>query len=122
VGEVQEFDVRMLVEGARRSCCSESYQVLDRARAYRISIGARIDEFGNATCFLDIILNMCPGDPMLSVPMLERNISLLKDLKERGYALSCEEGQVTCEAEVVEGLLVTEYEDVKRLVEKHGLR
>jgi hypothetical protein len=94
---VWAVDAQRLVDGARKSCCRESYLVLGRNRVVRIGVGARLEGADRPITFIDVSIDLCPGGPSLDTGLLERGIALAKGLKALGYEMECLEGVLSCE-------------------------
>jgi hypothetical protein len=109
-------DVKKLVSEARRSCCGESYTILERNVAYRIGVGAIIDESDKSTVFIDITISLCPNNHVFNIGLLEKNLHLAKRLKDRDYNLTCVQGQITFEKSLEGEDIRQEYMEIKRII------
>ena len=94
---VRKIDVNKLKADAKKSCCNESYMVLERNQIVKIGVGAKFGGGDKCDFFLDITINLCPGTHLLNTKLLEKSIALAKELKILGYELDCQEGQVISE-------------------------
>lgn len=91
------MDARALEDKARTSETGEHFQELDKGTSYRIGVGARVSSPEPPSFFIEVIVNPCPG-PGVDLSLLEKNLSVLKELETRGYTVRCEDdGSIVCE-------------------------
>jgi len=115
--ETHLIDIKVLKSEAETSEHGESYRVLERTRNYRIGVGARLGPSGQAFCFLEVVVHLCPSTSEVDTALLEKSLTFLKELQARGYSLSCEDdGSISCEISLTPDNLDTEYEAVKSTV------
>ena len=114
-----KVDVNSLQEEAKKSEDKEAFTVLLRTRAYRVGIGARLKTSADPIFFVEIIARLCPRDHPVNLSSLEKNLNILKQLKERGYHLTCDEdGTISCELVVRSENLVAECKTASSIVEE----
>jgi hypothetical protein len=114
-----KVDVNSLQEEAKKSEDKEAFTVLLRTRAYRVGIGARLKTSADPIFFVEIIAKLCPRDHPVNLTSLEKNLNILKQLKEKGYHLTCDEdGTISCELAVRSENLVAEYKTASSIVEE----
>ena len=117
--ETTRIDTKILKAEAETSEHGESYRVLERSPNYRIGVGARLNPSGQVLCFLEVVVHLCPRTPEVDTGLLEKGVTLLKELEARKYSLSCEDnGGISCEIDVAHENLDDEYEAVKRIVKR----
>jgi hypothetical protein len=108
--EANKINVNYLQEEAKKSEDKEAFTVLAKMPSYRVGVGARLESPANPIFFVEIIISLCAGHHM-NLRFLERKLLILRQLKERGYLLTCEEdGTVSCELAVPSENLTVEYE------------
>jgi hypothetical protein len=116
--EMNKVDVNSLQEEAKRSEDKEAFTVLARTHAYRVGIGARL-KTSNPIFFIEIIVRLYLRNHHVNLHSLEKNLNILKQLKERGYHLTCDEdGTISCELLVQSENLVAEYKTANSIIEK----
>jgi len=109
-------DAKALLDEARDSGHGESYRITDRGQCFRIGVGVRLAP-EKASFFIDALVNLCPDSPEVDLSLLERKLKLLRELKLKGYSLSCQDrGSVLCELDVSEKEIVPERESIKDIV------
>ena len=114
-----KVDVNSLQEEAKKSEDKEAFAVLLRTRAYRVGVGARLKTRADPIFFVEIIARLCPRNHPVNLSSLEKNLNILKQLKERGYHLSCDEdGTISCELAVQSENLVAEYKTASSIIEE----
>ncbi len=95
--EERPIDARAIEDCARASDTGEHFQELDKGTSYRIGVGARMNSPERPAFFIEVIVNPCPG-PGVDLSMMERNLSVLKELEVRGYTMRLEDdGSIVCE-------------------------
>jgi hypothetical protein len=88
---------------------------------YRVGVGARMESPEQTTYFVEIIVSLCASDHVVNLDFLKKNLAILRQLKERGYVLACEEdGTVSCELAVPLENLTVEYEATTSIIERIG--
>ena len=115
------IDVEKLKEDASNSCCKESYFVIERNSVLRIGAGARVNEDGTCLLFIEISLNLCPGKSVLNTVSLEKSVQLAKVLKDRGYEITCHEGQINFEKVLSETEINKEYEQIRIIIDEANI-
>ena len=91
------MDARAIEDTARASDTGEHFQELDKKPSFRIGVGARVRPPERPAFFIEVIVNPCPG-PDVDLSLMEKNLSILKDLETRGYTMRCEDdGSIVCE-------------------------
>ncbi len=91
-------DLASLARRARASEDGESYLAIAKEPGFRIGMGARTSRRHDPDFFVEVVLNPFPDRPGVDPGHLEAQARLLKQLRDRGYALSCDDGGVvTCE-------------------------
>lgn len=113
------IDVQSLREEAKNSEHRESYRVLERSHNYRIGVGARLTSSGQLSFFLEAIIYLCPDASGVDLPLLEKNLMLLRELQTRGYSLSCQDdSSILCETTVPPQNLVAEYRTIGSITKR----
>jgi hypothetical protein len=114
-----KIDINSLQEEAKKSEEKEAFTVLARTNGYRVGVGARLKTPANPIFFVEIIASLCPRHHDVNLNSLEKNLRTLKQLKERGYLLTCDEdGTISCEFPVPSENLVAEYKAANSILEK----
>lgn len=117
--EANKIDINSLQEEAKKSEEKEAFTVLARTSGYRVGVGVRLKAPANPIFFVEIIASLCPRHHAVNLNSLEKNLHILKQLKERGYVLTCDEdGTISCELPVPSENLVAEYKVVNSIIEK----
>jgi hypothetical protein len=117
--EANKIDINSLQEEAKKSEDKEAFTVLVRTHSYRVGVGARLTAPANPIFFVEIIASLCPSHHAVNLHSLKKNLHTLKQLKERGYMLTCEEdGIVSCELVVPSKDLAAEYKAAILMVKK----
>lgn len=119
--EANKINTQSLQEEAKKSKDKEAFTVLARMRNCRFGVGARLESSAKPIFFIEIIASLCANHHVVNLNFLEKNLLILKQLKERGYVLTCEEdGTVSCELIVPPENLTLEYEAAISIIEKHA--
>jgi hypothetical protein len=114
----EPLNAKVLLEEAKASEHGEAYRTLDKNSNFRIGIGVRLTPSHQPSFFVEILIHLCPNFRNADLDLLEKSLTCLKELKERNYALTCQDGNcVSCEATVSAAKLVKEYDKVKALME-----
>jgi hypothetical protein len=117
--EINKVDINSLREEAKKSEDKEAFTMLARTRAYRVGVGARLETSANPIFFVEIIVRPFPRNHPMNLHSLEKNLNILKHLKERGYRLTGDEdGTISCELLVQSENLVAEYKTANSIIEK----
>jgi hypothetical protein len=117
--KANKIDINSLQEEAKKSEEKEAFTVLARTHSYRVGVGARLKPPANPIFFVEIIASLCPSNHALNLHSLEKNLHILKQLKERGYMLTCDEdGTISCELAVPSENLAVEYKAANSIIEK----
>lgn len=117
----KKINVKKLMADARASCYNETFIVLERNSVIKIGAGFRIGAGKDCQLFIEISLKLCPGKSITNTVSLEKSVQLAKSLKEIGYELTCEEGEVYFEKIVSESEMNQEYELALKKVSENGL-
>ena len=115
---VGKVDIKKLKADAVNSCCKESYLVLEKNSTFRIGAGARVGDDSDILLFIDVSINLCPGNSNLNTSVLEKGILLAKKLKGLNYELDCQDGQINCEKEISGNELNTEYDSIIEILDE----
>lgn len=108
--KVGEIDIQSLREKAMNSQDDESFEVLRKSRNYRIGVGVRRESAGRLLFFLEVLINVCIVGCAVDLERMEKSLVLLKELRNIGYSLMCEEnGCISCEIAAASQDLVEEY-------------
>jgi hypothetical protein len=119
--EANNIDIHFLQEEAKKSEDKEAFTVLTRMPNYRVGVGARMESPEQTIFFVEIIVSLCASDHVVNLDFLKKNLAILRQLKERGYVLACEEdGTVSCELAVPLENLTVEYEATTSIIERIG--
>jgi len=115
-----EINIHSLQKEAENSGDKEAFTVLDKMHNCRIGVGARLESPAKPIFFIEIITNLCANHhAVVDLNLLEKNLLILRQLKERGYLLTCEEdGTISCELAVPSENLLTEYEAAILIIEE----
>jgi hypothetical protein len=117
--EADKISITSLQEEAKKSEEKEAFAVLTRTHNYRVGVGARLKTSANPIFFVEIITSLCPRHHAVNLHSLEKNLLILKQLKERGYLLTCDEdGTVSCELAVPSKNLTAECKAANSIIEK----
>ncbi len=112
--ETEPIDAYTLLAEAKNLEHKEAYRVQERSRNYRIGVGARLTSSGQPSFFLEALIYLCPNSPTADLTLLEKDLMFMRDLQERGYSLSCQDGSyISCEITVPPQNLATELETIK---------
>ena len=88
----------------------ESFKVLRKSQNYRIGVGVRRESANRLLFFLEVLVSMCVVGCTVDLERMERNLLLLKQLKNVGCSLTCEENScISCEIAVASQDLAKEY-------------
>ena len=117
--EEKPINTMALEDEARSSDTGESWQPLEKSPSFRVGVGARIRSPERPAFFIEVIVDPCPG-PDVDLSMMEKNLSVLKELESRGYTLRCEDdgsivSEVLLHLDGVEGEVdwITEFLDMR---------
>jgi len=117
--ETKSIDATALQNEAKKSEHRESYMLLERKRNYRAGVGAEIAPSGQPTFFFEILVNLCSDFSMVDLSLLERSLVFLKDLKARGYSMSCQDDNfVSCQKAVTSENLAGEYKTIRSMTKR----
>jgi hypothetical protein len=106
-----------LLEEAIASEHHEAYQTSWRTVNYRIGIGVRLTPLNPPSFFVEILIYLAPDNGKVDLRVLEKSVSALRELQERGFrALFQEDNCLSCEAQVPAKRLTAEYELDKALM------
>jgi hypothetical protein len=109
--------VAALLEEAKASEHKEAYQTLERTVNYRIGRGVRLTPPNPPSFFVEILIYLAPENGKVDLRVLEKIISALRELQERGFrALFQDDNCLSCEAQVPAERLTAEYERDKALM------
>ena len=116
--KANKIDAHSLQEEANKSEDKEAFAVLTRIRDFRVGVGARLESPEQPIFFIEIIGSLCTERHVVNLNSLEKNLAILRQLKERGYVLTCEEdGTFSCELAVPSENLAAEYEAATLIIE-----
>ena len=118
--KANEINIHSLQKEAGNSEDKEAFTVLDKMRNCRIGVGARLESPEKPIFFIEIIASLCADHhAVVDLNLLEKNLLMLRQLKERGYVLTCEEdGTISCELTVPSENLLAEYEAALLVMEE----
>ena len=117
--KANKIDAHSLQEEANKSEDKEAFVVLTRIRDFRVGVGARLESPEHPILFIEIIGSLCAERHVVNLNSLEKNLAILRQLKERGYVLTCEEdGTFSCELAVPSENLAAEYEAATLIIER----
>ena len=117
--EPRKINMASLRRDAEKSEDKEAFSVLDKTPRYRIGVGARIESRANSAFFVEIIINLCASRQQVNLRSLESNLVGLKQLKKRGYRLTCEgDGTIACELSAESEKLNSECDAACLILEK----
>ena len=99
--------MQALQEAAENSEHKESYLVLAKNRNYRLGVGVRLPSPTQSSFFLEVLVHLCSNDSQVDLVLLEKKLSLLRELQERKYVLNCQNdssifSEITVPAETLE--------------------
>ena len=118
---IRELDINKLRDDAKKSCCRESYLILEKNMVFRIGAGAKFNGDDKCEFFLDVTINLCPGTSLMNTGVLEKSIALAKEFKAMGFELNCQEGQVMCEKSLKGAEMNLALENLIKVIEELGL-
>lgn len=103
----RRINVQALQEAAENSEHKESYLVLAKNRNYRLGVGVRLPSPTQSSFFLEVLVHLCSNDSQVDLVLLEKKLSLLRELQERKYVLNCQNdssifSEITVPAETLE--------------------
>jgi hypothetical protein len=115
-----KINTKTLLKTAESSEDNEAYQPIAKTEQCRVGIGARLPlPAQTPTFFVEIVVNMCPACTKADLNFLERALNVLKALEQKGYMLTCQDGNsILCEKTATEQNLQGELEEAKSIVEK----
>ena len=114
-----QINPQVLLTEAGNSEHKEAYRILDKTKDYRIGAGVRIEQSNQLSFFLEALIYLCPDHVSVNMPLLERKLEFLKELKERGYSICCQDSNcIACEIIVSPQNMVAEYEAITLMTEK----
>lgn len=117
--KANKINIHFLQEEAKKSEDKEAFTVLARIPNCRVGVGARLESPEQTVFFVEIIVSLCAGHHVVNLDFLEKNLAILRQLKERGYVLTCEgDGTVSCELAVPSKNLTAEYEAATLIIER----
>jgi hypothetical protein len=109
--------VAALLEEAKASEHQEAYQTLERTVNYRIGRGVRLKPPNPPSFFVEILIYLAPDNGKVDLRILEKSVSALRELQERGFrALFQDDNCLSCETQVPAKRLTAEYELDKALM------
>ncbi len=112
------IDLHSLTEQASKSAEHEAFQTLVTTQHYRIGIGATAGSNGNYKFFIEALISLCKGLNSVDLSFIQKQLLLLRQLKERGYSLSCnEDGCISCELTINQENAVNECEALGKITE-----
>jgi hypothetical protein len=117
----QQVNAKDLLKQAKASEHKEAYQIISKTANYRVGIGARLPSAPTqtSTFFIEIIVNLCPVCSTVDLVFLERALTCLKALQEKGYSLTCQDdNSILCEKLVSQQNLQAEITTANALTEK----
>jgi hypothetical protein len=114
-----KINVHALQEEAKKSEDKEAFTVLARMSNCRVGVGVRLKAPANPVFFVEIIVSLCHPHHAVNLYSLEKNLLILKRLKERGYSLTCiEDGTVSCELSVLSQNFGAEIKTANSMIRK----
>ena len=116
----RRINVQALQEAAENSEHKESYLVLAKNRNYRLGVGVRLPSPNHPSFFLEVLVFLYPySSSQVDLSLLEKKLTFLGELQERGYFLSCQNDSSICgEITVPPKNLETEYETINSIGKK----
>ena len=117
--ETNKINTQSLQEEAKKSEDKEAFTVLARMPNCRVGVGARLESHAKPIFFIEIIASLCANHQTVNLNSLEKNMLILRRLKQRGYVLTCgEDGTISCELAVPPESLETEIGTAILMIEK----
>jgi len=118
--KISRNSIHTLQEEAEKSGDNEAFTVLAKIGNCRIGMGARLESARDPTFFIEVLVSLCTGHDQVNLDIMERKLSLLKRLNQKGYVLDCEEdGCVSCELTVQSKSLTAECMAAGSILEKY---
>jgi len=112
--------IHSLQEEAEKSRDNEAFKVLAKIGDCRIGMGVRLESPKEPTFFIEVLVSLCTGGNHVNLNIIERKLSLLKRLNQKGYVLNCEEdGCVSCELTVQSKSLTSECVTTSSILEEY---
>ncbi len=111
------IDPEALENAAYASEQKEAYQLLTKGTAFRVGAGARIDSANTPNFFVEVTLTLTIQS-QVSTARLQQALNCLKQLENRNYTLTHQNGSITCEASVSKQNLTNECHTILGLLEK----
>lgn len=113
-----KFSIKSLQEEARKSEDKEAFRILDKINNCRVGVGARSEPSDNCAFFIEVLVSLCNDHNPVDLNLIERKLSLLRRLTEKGYVLNCEEdGCISCELAVKPDEVTEECKAVSSMVQ-----
>ncbi len=110
------IDLHSLTEQASKSAEHEAFQTLVTTQHCRIGIGATVSSNGNYKFFIEALISLYKGLNSVDLSFMQKQLLLLRQLKERGYTLSCDEdGCISCELTISQENAVNECEALDKI-------
>jgi hypothetical protein len=114
----RKIDMAQLNREAAADGDDEAYRVLHSCPCYRIGVGSRKIAGNTFSSFLEVVITLMPGRPAVDLPLLEKDLKLLKELRARGYEINChDDACVSAELIVPPSRLGDEYREIREMVE-----
>ncbi len=111
-----------LTEQAKNSKEKEAYQQLEKTQSYRIGVGARTNQPTTPSFFVEIIINLSTKEKEVNLQHLEKMLTLLKALKNKGYTLTYEDNVgISCEMAHPTLNLNREYQEIRTIIQEAKL-
>ena len=109
---------KTLITEATASEHKEAYKTLDKNKEYRIGAGARITSPNHPIFFIEILIYLTHDYDKADIEVLEKGLTCTKALQERKFKTVFQDDNcISCETEVSEEKLESEYERTKALVQ-----
>lgn len=108
-----------LLNAAENVDTKEACFILSKSKNIRVGAGARLESSAQPSLFIEVVVRMCSNSESPDLAKIEKSVFLLKELRARGFSMSCsDDGSLTCEKEVNAQEMNEQCEAVKEVIKK----
>jgi hypothetical protein len=113
------LDATTLLKEAEASEHQEAYRTLKKSLNYRIGVGVRFTPSNLPHFFVEILIYLSSDERRVDLQVLEKSLSCLRELQARKFKMAFQDDNcISCELQISEEQLTTEYELCKALTKK----